>query len=154
LSEGLVVRQITERDFEAVSRLLEELGRPKITPETMNATGEVFSRHLAASDTASLIVERGGQAVGFLSLHFRDRLNEATPDAWIPDLVVTEGEHGSGAAVMLFNRAVELARDRGCHRLVLESGHHRKRAHRFYQREGMTDTGKYFAMQLGVKHET
>jgi GNAT superfamily N-acetyltransferase len=48
----------------------------------------------------------------------------------------------------LLRRAMALARERGCHRLTLESGHHRQRAHRFYAREGMTDAGKYFILDL------
>jgi (aminoalkyl)phosphonate N-acetyltransferase len=150
LSDGLVVRQILEGDFEAVSGLLEELGRSSITPESEAATRQVFARHVADPNTASLIAERGSRPVGFLSLHFRERFNEPTRQAWIPDLIVTEDERGSGAAVMLFDRAIELARQRGCHSLTLESGYQRQRAHRFYEREGMRDAGKYFVMKLGA----
>ena len=148
MAAGLTVRRITEGDFAAVSALLAELGRPAITPESEEAARAVFRRHVAAPDTASLLAERDGLPVGFLSLHFRERLNHPTPDAWIPDLIVTEREWGGGAARALVARAVELARARGCHRLALESGHARQRAHRFYQREGMTDAGKYFVMML------
>lgn len=145
---GLTVRPIAETDFAAVSALLAELGRPAVTPDSEEAARAVFRRHVAAADTASLLAERDGVPVGFLSLHFRERLNHPTPDAWIPDLIVTAREWGGGAARALFARAVEQARARACHRLVLESGYSRQRAHRFYEREGMTDAGKYFVMML------
>lgn len=148
VDDGIVVRPVGRADFAAVSALLAELGRPAVTPEREAAARAVFNRHVAAPDTASLLAERDGVPVGFLALHFRERLNQVTPDAWIPDLIVTEREQGGGTARALFHRAVELARARGCHRLVLESGHRRRRAHRFYQREGMADAGKYFAMPL------
>ncbi len=145
----IAIRLITPDDFSVVTSLLAELGRPALNPVAESETAAVFARHVAAPDTASLLAERAGEAVGFLSLHFRDRLNHPTPEAWIPDLVVTGREHGSGVATALMERAVTFARERGCHRLTLESGYARQRAHRFYTREGFTDAGKFFSMELG-----
>jgi broad specificity phosphatase PhoE/GNAT superfamily N-acetyltransferase len=145
---GLVVRHAEQGDFVAVTTLLAELGRPPVPEEEREAARQLFERHVESSDVESLIVLRDGTPVGFLSLHVRERLNQPTMEAWIPDLIVTESEHGSGAARLLFGCAVDVARERGCHRLVLESGHARKRAYRFYEREGMRETGKTFAMEL------
>ena len=83
-----------------------------------------------------------------MSLHIRQRLSQPVPEAWIPDFVVTEKEHGRGAAQALMARATELARERGCYRLVLESHYHRQRAYRFYAREGFADVGKCFSLSL------
>ncbi len=146
---GLRVRRAEPDDFEAVSALLAELGRPPLMEETRGVVLEIFTRHVSAPAVESYVVTRDGQPVGFLSMHLRERLNFPTLEAWVPDFIVTEAEHGSGAARLLFSRAVEIAREKGCHRLVLESGHTRKRAHRFYEREGMTHTGKVYVMQLG-----
>lgn len=148
MSEGLIVRRVTPTDFDVVTALLAELGRPHLTPATAAQAQAVFERHVASRDVESLLALRDGVPVGFLSLHYRERLNHSSTEAWIPDLIVTEQEHGSGAAVSLFRRAAELAQERGCHRLVLESGYSRERAHRFYAREGMTDAGKYFSLEL------
>jgi len=145
---GLVIRFVKVADFDAVSRLLVELGRPAPTPETRADFRETFARHVASAAKASLLAERNGMPVGVLILQFRERLNWPTPEAWIPDLIVTEREHGTGVAAALLRRAVALARDRGCHRLCLESGYQRYRAHRFYLREGLTDAGKYFTIEL------
>jgi GNAT superfamily N-acetyltransferase len=108
----------------------------------------VFSRHVRAPDTTSLLIERDGVAIGVLTMHIRERLNRLVPEAWIPNFVVTERERGTGAAQMLFRRACDVARARGCYRIVLESNHPLTRGHRFYMREGMTDAGKYFTMKL------
>lgn len=145
---GATIRRITADDFEAVTALLAELGRPAPDPQTAAATRQVYFAHVADPNAGSLLAERDGAAVGFLSLHFLPRLNHATPAAWIPDLVVTERERGSGIATALLAAAVAAARERGCHRLTLESGYARQRAHRFYGREGMTDAGKYFTREL------
>ncbi len=148
MAEGLIIRRMEPQDFEAVTALLAELGRPRLTEGTRQAVQTVFLQHVADANVGSLLAERDGVPIGVLSLHFRPRLNEPTLEGYVPDLIVTEGEHGSGAATALFRRAVELARERGCHRLTLESGYQRQRAHRFYIREGMTDAGKYFVLPL------
>ena len=148
MTQTLTVRRIAAADFEATARLLAELGRPAVTDATRAATEAVFQGHVADPNVGTLIAERDGLAIGLLTLHFRSRLNEPAIEAWVPDLIVTEAERGSSVAIMLFRRAVALARSRGCHRLLLESAYHRGRAHRFYEREGMTDAGKYFVMAL------
>jgi GNAT superfamily N-acetyltransferase len=144
----LVVRRVEPRDFAGVSALLAELGRPAPTPETTEALRETFYRHLADPNVESLVAERGGDLIGFCSLHLRPRLNFATLEAWVPDLIVTEREQGTGTAVALFGQALEIARARRCHRFTLESGYQRLRAHRFYERVGMKNLGKYFLMDL------
>lgn len=150
----LVIRPVLIHEFHAVAALLAELGRPMLTPSHEGNIAAVFARHVASHDTGSLLAERDGQAVGFLSLQFRERLNQPTLEAWIPDLIVTEGERGTGVATALMERAVAAAKDRACHRLTLESGSTRQRAHRFYVREGFTDAGKFFTMEIGPNPAT
>ncbi len=145
--EPIVVRPIAADDFARAAPLLAELGRPEVTAATTEHMRGVFKRHLA-SDTASLIALRGERAIGLLSLHIRERLSQIAPEAWIPDFIVTANEQGRGAAQALMNRAIEIARQRGCYRLVLESHYHRQRAYRFYAREGFADVGKCFALPL------
>ncbi|MDQ3512970.1 MAG: GNAT family N-acetyltransferase [Chloroflexota bacterium] len=144
----VIVRPITAGDFDVVQTLLAELGRPAPDPATDGVARAVFARHVASPGTSSLIAERDGRVAGFLSLHVHDRLNHATPAAWIPDLIVTEAAHGTGVATALMDRAKAIARERGCHALTLESGYRRLRAHRFYGREGFTDAGKYFTLRI------
>jgi len=144
----VVVRAATEADFAPVSALLAELGRPEVTPATEDAVRATYLRHIASPASSALIAERDGRAIGFIALHIRDRLSQPRPEAWVPDLIVTTSEHGGGAAQALLAAALEIARERGCYRLALESHYHRLRAHRFYEREGFTDAGKCFYIKL------
>jgi GNAT superfamily N-acetyltransferase len=144
----VVVRPATSQDFAAVAALLAELGRPVLTPETLEAARQVYDRHIARPDTASLVVEVDGQAIGFMSLEFRERLNRTRPQAWIPDLIVTETHRGTGAGKALLRRGFELARERGCWSVTLESGYQRLVAHQFYKAAGMIDEGYYFTLYL------
>ncbi len=148
MTDAATVRRITAEDFAAVSALLAELGRPAIEPETEARVHAAFARLVADANSAAMLAEAGGQPVGFCSLHFRDRFNHPTPEAWIPDLVVTEAARGTGAGKALLQAAITEARKRGCHNLTLESGYSRQVAHRFYAMQGLADKGKYFAIDL------
>ena len=143
------VRRAEAADFDSVTALLEELGRPRVTDETREAFRAVFERQLADDRAPHLVAEDDGTVVGFCSLHFRDRLNYTTPDAWVPDLIVTEAARRRGAARGLLAEAERLARERRCWMLTLESAHHRRGAHLLYAGFGMTDTGKSFVKPLG-----
>jgi len=137
------VRLAHEGDFEPVTALLEELGRKRVTEQTEGAARAVYERALRDDRAAHLVAEDGGGVVGFCSLHFRDRLNFPTPDAWVPDLIVTAPARGQGAGRALLEEAERPARDRGCWQLTLESAHFRTEAHRLYAAVGMEELGKY-----------
>jgi GNAT superfamily N-acetyltransferase len=140
----LKVRPADGGDFEAVTALLEELGRAKVTDETRDECRALFEEHVADSEAAHLVAEDHGEVVGFCSLHFRARLNYPTPDAWVPDLIVTQSARRRGAARALLEEAERRARVRGCWALSLESAHFRTEAHRLYAAFGMQDVAKAF----------
>jgi GNAT superfamily N-acetyltransferase len=143
------VRLAEPEDFEAVTRLLEELGRPQVGSAEENGAREVYLRHLRRDDTASLVAEVDGEIVGFCSLEFRERLNRLNDEAWVPDLIVRQAGRSRGVGRALLERAYELARERGCWQLTLESGAWRTDAHRFYtDRAGMDNAGFFFTRSL------
>lgn len=144
----VTVRRATPADFAAVAPLLAELGHPTLRPDATDATREVYERHIARNDTASLVADVGGAVVGFMSLEFRERLNRTHPQAWIPDLIVTAAHRGSGAGKALLLRGIALAEERRCWSITLESGRSRHIAHRLYRSAGMVDEGDYFIRYL------
>lgn len=143
------VRKARAEDWPGVAALLAELGRPDVrgTPEE-TAAREVFLGYLDRPDAMAVVAERAGKVVGFLDVEFRTRLNFTTPQAWIPDLIVSELQRSEGIGAELLRWAEEIARDRGCWGMALESANWRERAHTFYEREGWTDSGKSFFKPL------
>jgi GNAT superfamily N-acetyltransferase len=144
----LKVRLADVGDFDAVTALLEELGRDEVTDETRATCRALLEEHVADSEAAHLVAEDDGEVIGFCSLHFRERLNYTTPDAWVPDLIVTERARRSGAGRALLAEAERRANARGCWVLTLESAHFRKEAHRFYEAYGMQNVGLSFVKPL------
>jgi GNAT superfamily N-acetyltransferase len=143
------VRLADAGDFDRVTALLEELGRDKVTDETRDACRAVFEEHVADGEAQHLVAcDPDDEVIGFCSLHFRERLNYPTPDAWVPDLIVTERARRRGAARALLAEAERRAQTRGCWMLTLESAHFRKEAHRLYEAFGMQNAGLSFFKPL------
>ena len=132
-----------------MAELLAQLGRPDVRGRENEAEARVvFERYLDRPDAVLLLAERDGRILGLLDIEYRARLNFTAPQAWIPDLVVGEDSRSAGVGRALLTRAEELARDRGCWGMELESATWRERAHAFYVREGWTDAGKSFSKLL------
>lgn len=143
------IRPAGDDDFEKVTALLTELGRPRVGEGEEDAARGVYQRQLADPTAAHLVAEEeAGRIVGFLSLHFRERLNRDSDEAWVPDLIVTEPARRRGAARALLAEAERLARERGCWGLTLESGHQRAEAHSLYETTGLTHSGRAYGKLL------
>lgn len=147
------IRPAEDGDFDVVAALLEELGRPEVTAGTREGALRRYRRYLAREDAAPLVAESDGEVIGSMSLEFRDRLNRPTPQAWIPDLIVTPRRRGLGAGRALLLRGVELAAERGCWGVTLESGYARTAAHQLYRAAGMVDEGLFFTLLLPAEQE-
>jgi ribosomal protein S18 acetylase RimI-like enzyme len=135
-----------DADFDAVTRLLAELGRPTPSEEKLPALRRTYSRHVERPETASMLALLDGAPAGFISLEFRERFFMSAPQAWIPDLIVAEAARGRRIGAALLDAAFAESLRRGAFAAVLESGHHRSVAHRLYTGAGMTDLGSYLTL--------
>jgi GNAT superfamily N-acetyltransferase len=146
------VRAARREDFEAVTQLLEELGRPVVGAAEAPDARAVYDEQVVDPNAHHIVAEdEGGELVAFLSLHFRTRLNWPSPEAWVPDLIVTEAARRRGVARALLDEAQRRARERGCHSLTLESGYRRAEAHHLYRQFGLRDSGKQFYKPLHAR---
>ena len=147
-STGVELRPITDTDddFAATTRLLAELGRPTPSDEKLPALRRTYAQHVGRSDTGSLLALLDGAPVGFISLEFRQPFFTLQPQAWIPDLIVTEAARGRDIGAALLEAAFAEALRRGAYAAALESGHHRAVAHRLYSSAGMSDLGSFFTL--------
>jgi GNAT superfamily N-acetyltransferase len=146
---AITVRPAAPDDFPAVAALLAELGRPDVlgVPEEVEHRRR-FRTWLETPGQFAFVAEDGDEIVGFIDLMLLPRLNFTVPEAWVPDLIVTEGARSRGAGAALLSTAETLAQDRGAFALTLDSANWRTRAHAFYLREGMIDAGKRFVRVL------
>lgn len=146
--DGVAVRAIVDddADFDAVTRLLAELGRPSPAEERLPALRRTYAAHVAREDTGSLLATLEGRPVGFVSLEMRHPFFTTAPQAWIPDLIVTESARGRDIGAALLDAALAEAIRRGAYAAALESGHQRSVAHRLYTAAAMSDVGSFFTL--------
>ena len=141
------VRRAEERDADAVLALMAGLGRPAVA-EDSSRQRETFLAHLTDDSCTVFLAEDGGSAAGAASLWIRPRLNWTTPEACVPDLYVDPAYRRRGHARSLLAACADEGRRRGCHRLVLESGHQRAKAHRLYESFGLVHHGRAYFLPL------
>lgn len=141
------VRPAEARDADAVLALMEGLTRPPVADDPQPQR-EVFLAHLEHPDAEVYVAELDGSVAGAASLWIQPRLNWTTPQAWVPDLYVDPRFRRQGAARALLDACVREARRRGCHVLVLESGHHRAEAHALYASYGLEHFARAYVLKL------
>jgi len=144
----VTTRLAAQEDFEAVSRLLTELGRTPLDDANEERFRSVYRAQIEDPSCCHLVAELGGTIAGFCSLHFRDRLNRPLPESWIPDLIVDPAVRRRGVGRALLEEAARRSRDAGCYELDLESGAERLGAHQLYRSAGMVE-GLAFVLRLG-----
>lgn len=127
--------------------LIAELGRPAVAADP-TAQREVVLAHLGHPDGMIAVADGDGELAGCASLWIRPRLNWATCEAWLPDLVVRPRYRRQGIARALIRACVDEARARGCHVLKLESGHDRCEAHALYEADGFEAFGNAYRLKL------
>lgn len=147
-ASGLEIRPIVDSDddFEATTRLLAELGRPAPSDERLPALRRTYDQHVRRSDTGSQLALLDGTPVGFVSLELRRPFFTLRPQAWIPDLIVTEAARGRDIGAALLDAAFAEALRLEAYAAALESGHHRAVAHRLYTEAGMADVGSFYTL--------
>lgn len=143
----VTIRSTQPQDFEEILPLLKQLW--PANPIDMQAARDIFNRGLASDRRAYLCACLGEKIIGFGTLMIRDCLWLQGDVGYICDLVVSQEHRGSGVGTALVERAVQIARQRGCRRVELDSGFHRLEAHRFYVRRGFEKRAFLFSRILG-----
>jgi GNAT superfamily N-acetyltransferase len=123
-------RQLIEPEWlmraEAVHRQL----RPQLAADYRGKMAAIF-----ASGGEMCVVEDEGRVVGVAVFRCFENTHVGRK-FYVDDLVTDESFRSNGVGHALLACLEQLARQRGCPGLELDSGTHRTRAHQFYFREG------------------
>jgi len=144
---SVTFRALREDDFPAASRLVAEMGAHRSpVPERMDPVERAYREIVRRSTDASLLAEWDSTAVGICTVEIRSTLRRQAPEAWIPELVVTEQSRGQGIGGALLEGALQAARERGAARVALESGPQRVTAQSLYRSMGFQPAGRVFTL--------
>ena len=93
-------------------------------------------------------VEKKGKEIGHVFLQFvRNDLHEK-PYGLIEDLFIHEEFRSQGNSKILMKKAIDIARMKGCHKLILTSRYGRDKLHEYYESCGFKDHGKEFRIDF------
>lgn len=139
-----VIRTAIADDLAVLLDLYEQLSGDPVRPEP-GAAAAALAALLSLPGASLLVAEVDGIVVGTVTILIVPSLgHRARPWAQLENMVVDEARRGSGAGHALIEECFRRAREAGCYKVQLESNNTRTGAHRFYEREGFTNSAKGF----------
>ena len=139
---GVELRPVGRDDFADALALVRELyALPHADPEPHRAAFEALVND---PDATPFVAIADGEVAGYIGHRLRRRLNHATFEGWVSDLVVRERFRGRGIGRALLAAAIAEWRLRGGHQVMLEAGYERTAARGLYEAAGFVNKGKYF----------
>lgn len=142
--EGVELRPLARDDLEAALALLRELYELPDSDALPHRAH--YEAYVNDPDAAPFLAVADGEPAGLILFRFRRRLNRATFEGWVSDVVVRERFRGRGIGRMLLSAVIEEWRLRQGHALVLEAGDDRAAARQLYESAGFHESGRLWEM--------
>ena len=138
------IRQATIKDASKITNLLAQLDYP-MEEELVIIK---LSAMLKTNDSEIFVYEQESVVTGCLSMHFIPQLGLQGDVAIITYLAIDLSSRSKGIGTLLENMATQLAINKGCDRIQLHCNLRRERAHQFYEKQGYSESRKYFTKSL------
>ena len=149
LMVNITIREASENDILVILEILYELGRPKPRKNSdVDTFRKLVKKYITDSDKKIPVAVFDDKITGIVSMIFLQRLNQNTLELYIPELIVFEKYRHRGIGKKLINSCVNLAKEKKCHRIRLESGILRKESHQFYMHLGFEQSAFFFTKNL------
>lgn len=141
----MVIRFMTESDYDAVDRLMKQvhelhvLNRPDLyIPMEHPYSKEEFANLVQNENVSALLAEEDNQVVGICFISMRTKTGMVKKiTAYMDDLCVDAGYRGEGIGKALFLKAEQIVKEKGAERLDLMVWNFNDEAMRFYKSLGM-----------------
>ena len=134
-----------KEDIEGIIPLQKQIYRVDSSADNAKKTLE----ELIDSPNCDVIVAKDeGKIVGSGLIFYLNNPGHATPFAFLEGIVVDDNVRGKGIGTALSKKAIELAKQKGCYKIIFTSGMDRKEIHQFYENLGFKKWGFEFRMDL------
>lgn len=138
------IRKASIDDWMEISLLLKQLDYT----DTEHFIEEKVEKLLMDPNEELLVFEEDKSVIAFISVHFIPQIAVKGDFARISYFAVDQNSRSKGIGSMIEKYCTDLAMKRNCNRIELHSHSRRKDAHRFYMRQGYTESPKYFIKML------
>ncbi|GGB03318.1 MULTISPECIES: GNAT family N-acetyltransferase [Mucilaginibacter] len=143
----MAIRSATLADHTAISNLLTQLGYPG----TEDFLPGNLERMLEQPSSKVLVYEDEGKVAGFIAIDFLTQLVVKGDFIRISCFSVDENTRGKGIGKALEGYITELGKERDADRIEVHCHTRRTDAHRFYYKQGYTESPKYLMKSLADK---
>ena len=146
---GFNIRMVNKNDLPALQELYLYLHDSEIMPIT-SETMQLWENILADPNYHIIIGEEWGKTVSSATLVIIKNLSmKMKPHALLENIVTLPDYRNKGYGRLLLSKAVEMAKENGCYRIMFISGSKNESTLRFYLNSGFTNTEKSaFVMKL------
>jgi len=101
------------------------------------------------SEMIKIVIEDDdGKFIGRVSLFLIFNDLHKQPYGLLEDVFVEEEFRSDGYGTKLLKEAIEVAKEKGCYKLIGQSRHFKQKVHDFYLKLGFKDWGKNFRMDF------
>ena len=138
------IRKAKVGDWKSIVDLLKQLDYPD-TESFLKARMQTL---LDDPDEELFVYELENWVVAVMSLHFIPQLALEGDFAWISYFAVDGRVRSKGIGREMEEYCIHLAKDRKCNRIEVHCHSRRQEAHRFYFRQGFTESPKYLIKML------
>ena len=142
----------TKADLTGILKLQPQIYRVKfISPNAQ----EILSKLMDSESCDVLVAKKdlpagkaGGQIVASAFIFYLPIPAHGAPYALLEGLVVDKDHRSQGIGTSLFNKAVEIAKQKGAYKIIFTSGEDRTDTHKFYEKLGFKKWGFEFRKNL------
>ncbi|WP_160723694.1 GNAT family N-acetyltransferase [Bacillus sp. USDA818B3_A] len=138
------IRKANVEDCKQISLLLNQLDYPDTEP-FLKEKVEIL---LMDPNEVLLVFEEDRSVIAFISVHFIPQLAVKGDFARISYFAVDKNIRSMGIGRKIEEYCTDLAIKRNCDRIEVHCHSRRKDAHKFYTRQGFTESPKYFIKML------
>ena len=145
----MIIREALEADLPSVLSLYGQPDFDNGVVADLEDAREFLAMIRRYPDYRIYVAEISGGVIGVYSLLIMDKLgHKRTPSAILEDIVVATSLQRQGVGKAMVAHAMDMARSKGCYKLVLSSNARRTDAHRFYDQLGFQRHGVSFHVTL------
>ena len=127
-------KKATEEDFPMAMQFIRALW--DYNTYEVEATKEVYEKVIHDPDSFAFFLVEDGEYTGFCHGDYFQTFWMCGLTCYISSIITREDRRHQGCGRRMMDHAAELAREKGCRAMILDSGLPRKEAHQFYENYG------------------
>ena len=140
------IRECSNADFNEIVILLQQLWPDKSLG--VQSLKIVYEKALFSENQKYICAVEESKVIGFGSLTIKNNLWLEGNLGHIDELVVDNSTRGKGVGSQLLKELIQIAKEKNCRRIELDTAFHRKDTHRFYENQGFENRAYLFSMVL------